>query len=134
MNQLIEKTTEYNTKLYILLVDLKKAFDSVNLAYLWKSLSRPGLSAKTICIMKEIYNNTTAKIKLNKVGDPTEIIQGVKQEDPLSPTLFNFSSNYQVFKSLNMFRRIISSFKQISLPVSLKQEPYVLHKFGRVLN
>ncbi len=75
--------------LYILLIDFEKAFDSVNLEYLWNALKRQGIAQKFIIMLKEMYSNTKAYIKLDKVGPKFEIEKGVKWGDPLSINLFN---------------------------------------------
>ena len=41
--QLVEKTREHNTSLYILFIDLKKAYDSVHRSALWKTLEKYGI-------------------------------------------------------------------------------------------
>lgn len=79
INQLIEKSNEYNLGLHILFIDYEKAFDSVNLKYLWKALKRQGIQAKFIRILQEMYDKSKVYIKLDKVGPTFDIIRGVKQ-------------------------------------------------------
>ena len=43
VRQLVEKAIEHNTKVFLLFVDLRKAYDSVPRAALWCTLQRRGV-------------------------------------------------------------------------------------------
>lgn len=89
MSQLIEKCNEFNKKIYFCFVDYKKAFDSLEHMQIWKALKDQGVADKYIRIIKNIYGNSSAKIKLEYTGRSFKINRGVRQGDPLSPKLFN---------------------------------------------
>jgi hypothetical protein len=99
INQLIEKCNEYNIEINLLLVDFYKAFDSVDLQYLWSALKRQGINSKMIRIIKEMYRNARGYVKLDKKGPEFNLEKGVKQGDPLAPNLFNCSLE-EVFRNL----------------------------------
>lgn len=89
IKQLIEKCQEYGKALYIAFVDYSKAFDSIEHDSLWRALIQQGVPIKYIRIVKNIYANSTAQIKLESTGEEFPIARGVRQGDPLSPKLFS---------------------------------------------
>ncbi len=55
INQIIDKYNEFNVPLFILLIDIQKAFDSIHLNYLWNALNNHEIKAKYIKILMEMY-------------------------------------------------------------------------------
>ncbi|KAI5737636.1 hypothetical protein M8J76_015259 [Diaphorina citri] len=89
VNQIIEKSHEYNVNIYISFVDYKKAFDSIKHSAIWDSLKTFGIEPIYIRVLKEIYNNTRAFISLDRNGRQFNIQKGVRQGCPWSADLFN---------------------------------------------
>jgi len=84
--QLAKKTEE---NLFILSLDAKKAFDSVDHEYMYKTLRSFGFGEEFILTIRTIYKDLTASVLVN--GYKTQVIQllrGVKQGDALSCALF----------------------------------------------
>jgi len=84
--QLAKKTEE---NLFILSLDAKKAFDSVDHEYMYKTLRSFGFGEEFILTIRTIYKDLTASVLVN--GFKTQVIQllrGVKQGDALSCALF----------------------------------------------
>jgi Reverse transcriptase (RNA-dependent DNA polymerase) len=100
INQLIEKTSEFQMPLYLTFVDYEKAFDNLEHVFLWKSLKDQGIEDKYINILKHIYGNATASIKLDKESEKFEIQKGVRQGDTISPKLFTAALE-NIFRNLN---------------------------------
>lgn len=88
VDQVIEKYLEFNKPLYLAFIDYKKAFDSISHESIWESLKAINVNEKYINILKNIYSNSTSRVKLDKVGEIINIKRGVRQGDPISPKLF----------------------------------------------
>ena len=77
-----EETLEWNTGLYMVSVDFKKAFDSINRDMLWKILCYDGVPSKTIKMIQVLYEGFQARVMHE--GTMTVVRQGCL----LSPLLF----------------------------------------------
>lgn len=99
VKQLLEKCKEYNKSYYISFVDYNKAFDSLKHKAIWETLKSQGVHCKYINLIKNIYKNSTSRIRLESIGEWFKINKGVRQGDPLSPKLFAATLE-SVFKKL----------------------------------
>ncbi|CAF3565234.1 unnamed protein product [Rotaria sp. Silwood1] len=90
LKMVMERSREFNQPLHICFIDLQKAYDSVNREALWRICRAYGLSDKMIKMIKLLYEDTRAEVRID--GDFSTSIQmktGVKQGCLLSPILFN---------------------------------------------
>lgn len=88
VKQILEKSREYNTTFYCCFVDYSKAFDTLEHEAIWKALKNQGVEKKYIRMLRNIYTNSKAKIRLEKEGKEIKLGRGVRQGDPVSPKLF----------------------------------------------
>ena len=99
ITELMQYTQEQNLEAYILSLDIEKAFDSVEWAYLDRVLDEFNFGINIKTWIKILRTNASIKILNNGWTSPPMLItKGVRQGDPLSPYLFLLSieplSNY----------------------------------------
>ena len=83
--QLQEKAVEQQQSLYMVFIDLSKAFDTVDRSTLWTLLRRYGCPETFVKIIQEFHDGMAGAVS---IGDPFEISHGLKQGCVLAPTLF----------------------------------------------
>ncbi len=89
LDKIIQLANRMQENLFILSLDAKKAFDSVDHKYMYKTLKAFGFGDDFIFSIQTIYKDLTASVLVN--GYKTSIIRllrGVKQGDALSCALF----------------------------------------------
>uniref|UniRef100_A0A914Y4K3 Reverse transcriptase domain-containing protein n=1 Tax=Panagrolaimus superbus TaxID=310955 RepID=A0A914Y4K3_9BILA len=74
--------------LYLVFIDFKKAFDSIELQSIWDALEKYGIDAGDIEIIKLIYANASSSINVGSSSANINVQKGVRQGDTLSPILF----------------------------------------------
>jgi sorting nexin-29 len=78
----MEKHIEHDSNLYMLFVDFKQAFDSVNRKKLMEAMNKMRITHKIIRMVEIKMNHTKTKVKIgNKLSETLEFSVGVKQGD-----------------------------------------------------
>ena len=105
IRQLQEKCQKQCGDLFLVFIDLTKAFDTVNREALWLILGKLGCPEKLISILQLFHHDMKTTLNIgSKLAEPFTVGNGVKQEDTLAPTLFAlyFSIVFQLtFKNSN---------------------------------
>jgi hypothetical protein len=97
IRQILEKKWEYNGTVHQLLIDFKKACDSIKREVLYNILLEFGIPKKLVRLIKMCLNETYSKERVGKLlSDKFPIQNGLKQGDALSPLLFNFALEYTI--------------------------------------
>ena len=79
---------------YCCFIDMAKAFDSVNRDYLFYKLQYCGVKGKLYAALKSLYLDQECAVKINDtLTDWFKNNIGVRQGDPLSPSLFSLFIN-----------------------------------------
>ncbi len=85
LNQIIEKTNEFDQEVWLMFIDYNEAFDSILHGKLWQALAVQRVVADVIKILVHLYECSEAYVKTDIKGENFPIQRGVKQGDPLSP-------------------------------------------------
>jgi hypothetical protein len=87
--QILEKKWEYNGTVHQLFIDFKKTCDSVRREVLYNILIEFGIPRKLVGIIKMCLHETYSTGYIGKYqSDKFPMQNGLKQEDALSPLLF----------------------------------------------
>jgi hypothetical protein len=97
VKQIIAKANEYNTQIYIMFIDFRKAFDSIDRKEMIKIIEQLMIPEKLKRVVKMIIVNTKATV-ITRGGETEEftINKGIRQGDSLSATLFIIVMDYVV--------------------------------------
>ena len=88
--QLVEKAREHGESLYVLFVDLRKAYDSVPRQALWKILEKYGVPEKILNVVKFFHEGMHTEVRVGStVTDRFEVRNSLWQGCTLAPTLLN---------------------------------------------
>ena len=89
-NLVLDKTLALDVPVWIVSLDLSKAFDKVKWENLWEALSEHGVSDHMLWVLQRIYYGQTERTEDNNAdGDLFHIRGGVRQGCVLSPRLFS---------------------------------------------
>ena len=88
IRQILEKC-EHRKDTHHLFIDFKAAHDSINRHSLYAAMKEMNISQKLIALVKATMNNTQCRVKIqNKLSEPINITNGVRQGDALACLLF----------------------------------------------
>ena len=90
LRQLQEKCSLHGQDLYLLFIDLTKAFDTVNREGLWRILEKTGCPKHFVRIISSFHDNMKASVREGSEKSPLfDVTSGTKQGCVLAPTLFS---------------------------------------------
>ena len=95
--QLMEKAREHGDSLFIMFVDLRKAYDSVPRNALWTILAKCGVPPTMLSIIRSLHDGMQAGVRVGStVTDNFEVQNGLRQGCTMAPVLFNVYFNTMV--------------------------------------
>ena len=90
VRQILQKCKEFNIITHHLFVDFKAAYDTVNRQELWKIMSEFNFPSKLIRLLQATLNGVQCYVRVaGNLAEPFESLNGLRQGDALSCTLFN---------------------------------------------
>jgi len=88
----MEKFYEHYKDLHLIFIDFQQAYDSIIRNRLWSALVQFGILKKLINLIRYCNSNTFCKVRfLGETSKDFEVKCGLKQENALSPALFNIA-------------------------------------------
>lgn len=88
--QLQEKCREHHKPLYMVFIDLTKAFDTVNRPLLWNILEKFGCPPTFLAVLTALHDGANARvISAGAKSDPFTVESGVRQGCVIAPIIFN---------------------------------------------
>lgn len=101
IRQLQEKSKEQKMDLFMVFIDLTKAYDTVNRVLLWKLLARYGIPDRLIKIIRSMHEGMKAKLNLDVgVSEEIPINNGLRQGCVKAPVLFNLFFAAVMFEAM----------------------------------
>ncbi|KAI5726286.1 hypothetical protein M8J77_026529 [Diaphorina citri] len=90
IRQLLEKYLEKEKELYLVFIDLEKAYDRVPRDEIWRCLRMAGSPEKYVRVIQDMYDKATTQIRSSAgVTDHFPVKVGLHQGSALSPYLFD---------------------------------------------
>ena len=87
--QLVEKTIEHRSKIFLLFLDLRKAYDSVPRQELWCALRKYGIRDSLVDLVRSFHDGMAATVAVDgEQAPPFEVRNGLRQGCTIAPTLF----------------------------------------------
>ena len=90
LQQLFEKVLAKQRRVFVLFIDLTKAYDSVPRELLWGLLLKYGVPSEMVEVVKSLHEGMEARVRVGgKLSDVIEVRNGLRQGCTMSPVLFN---------------------------------------------
>ena len=93
VRQLVEKSWEHSSKVFLTFIDLKKAYDSDPREAFWMALRKLGVPEETISLIQSFHLGMKVVIRLEGTSlEEISVENGLRQGCCMAPVLFNLYS------------------------------------------
>ena len=90
IRQLGEKSREHQAKIFLLFINLRKAYDSVPREAMWQALAKLEIPDKIIQLLKAFHQDMQATIQMDRQAlDAVDVSSGLWQGCHMASVLFN---------------------------------------------
>ena len=90
VQQFLEKSWEHCSISFFLFIDLKKAYDSVPRAAMWRALQKLGVPEPVIELIRSFHQDMQAQIQMNgTLLEEIDVTNGLRQGCCMAPVHFN---------------------------------------------
>ena len=90
VRQVAEKLHEHSSKGFAVFIDLRKAYDSVPRAALWRVLAKLGVPEVLVSVIRSFHVDMSASIRIGgELLEPIAVGNGLRQGCTMAPILFN---------------------------------------------
>ena len=128
VRRFMEKLYEHRCKGFLVFVDLRKAYDSVNRESLWFVLGRAGVPDRLVRIIQAFHDNMKASLVLAGADiDPIDVNNGLRQGSCMAPVMLNIYM-WAVFQQ---WYKAIADIPDIGLPVATNAGGRLLFRRSR---
>ena len=105
INQIIEKSNEFNLPLCIAYIDYEKSFDSVEHEVIFQALRNIGINEIYINIIEDIYNEAKAKVHIEKQESEEVLDKGTPYHQSYSQQQYKRCSKILILRHRNKRRK-----------------------------
>ena len=106
LRRVCESAWNKGTTLYMCMLDLTKAFDSVDRGMAWQILLSRGVPPKLVALIKDLHTNHSVTIRAELDSQPLITDNGFKQGCTLAPALFSIVLDTVVRQLLPQLRKL----------------------------
>jgi sorting nexin-29 len=111
----MEKYYEYDKDLFIIFVNFKQAYDSINRQQLWTALRNFEIPEKLVRMIEICNSYTYCRVRYQgELSLQFEVQSGLKQSDAMSPVLFNLALE-QVMRDMSVCHEMELNGKNVML-------------------
>ena len=133
LQYMVERAHIREEEMYVIAIDFKKAFDSVNRIKLIEALIEFKIHPKIVDLIANLYSGDKTTLTLGKMSREVNVNSGIKQGCPLSTTIFKLVT-YMIIKELDRNGKNMMWMEKMLVHFSLLMIACFLLRIKKMLN